>query len=67
MTGQTEPDGDQDQALAPFLALLDADMTARPTEATQPLTPALKARLEALTMAAGHVDPDAAVEGDVAL
>lgn len=67
MTGQTEPDGDQDQALAPFLTLLAADMAARPTKAVQPLAPALEAHLEALAMVAGQVDPDAAIEGDVAL
>lgn len=55
MTGQAEPDGDQDRTLAPFLALLDADMATCPTEAVRSLTPTLEARLEAFAVAAGQV------------
>ena len=53
-----------DPALAPFLALLEADIARRPASAVVPLTPALAARMEAL---AGEVDPDAPIEGMVAL
>lgn len=53
-----------DPALAPFLALLEADMAARPASAVMPLTTALERRMEALT---GEVDPDAPIEGEVAL
>ena len=53
-----------DPALAPFLALLQADLTTRPAEAIQPLTAALTGHLDALTR---DVDPDATIEGDVAL
>ena len=59
------PDEDtSDPALAPFLALLEADMAGRPANAVVPLTPALAARLEALT---GEVEPDTPIEGTVAL
>jgi antitoxin PrlF len=59
------PDEDtSDPALAPFLALLEADIAGRPTNAVVPLTPALATRMEALT---GEVDPDAPIEGEVAL
>ena len=53
-----------DPALAPFLALLQADLTTRPAEAIQPLTAALAGRRDALTR---DVDPDTTIEGDVAL
>ncbi len=53
-----------DPALAPFLALLEADMVGRPANAGVPLTPALAAHMEALT---GEVDPDAPIEGEVVL
>lgn len=51
----------------PFLALLETDLTVRPAEAVQPLTPALIARLEALAGEIGAVDPDEPIEGEVAL
>jgi len=54
-----------DPALAPFLALLERDITARP-EALAPLTPQLAARLTAATEGV-TVDPDAPIEGDVGL
>ncbi len=61
-------DEDADPALMPFLALLQADLASRPTEAVRPLTSALAARLEALTNAVGEVvDLDAPIEGEVAL
>ncbi len=61
------PANDPDPALAPFLALLEADFTAHPTSAVLPLTPALAERLETLADTAGPVDPDAPIDGDVAL
>jgi len=60
-------DETSDPALAPFLALLEADMAGRPADAVTPLTPALAARLEALTRELDEVDPDAPIEGEVAL
>lgn len=57
----------EDPALAPFLALLEADLAARPAEAVRPLPKALAGRLEALAADAGEVDPDAPIEGEVSL
>ena len=54
-----------DPALAPFLALLERDLAARP-EALAPLTADLAARIEAATKNVS-VDPDAPIAGDVAL
>ena len=54
-----------DPALAPFLALLERDITARP-EALVPLTPDLVARMTAATEGV-EADPDAPIEGEVAL
>jgi len=59
----TEPD--EDPALAPFLALLERDIAARP-EALAPLTPELLARITAATEGV-EVDPDAPIDGDVTL
>ena len=56
-----------DPALAPFLALLEADLAARPAEAVRPLLEALAGRLDALAAEVGEVDPDAAIEGEVSL
>ncbi len=56
-----------DPALAPFLALLEADIAGRPAGAVLPLTPALASRIEALTGELNEVDPDAPIEGEVAL
>ncbi|TLU70668.1 type II toxin-antitoxin system PrlF family antitoxin [Lichenicoccus roseus] len=56
-----------DPALAPFLTLLEADMAGRPTGAVLPLTATLAAQLEAVTGELGEVDPDALIEGEVAL
>ncbi len=53
-----------DPALAPFLALLEADIARRPARAVLPLTSELAARIEELT---DETDPDALIEGDVAL
>ena len=62
------PDGDDaDPALAPFLALLEADMASRPAEAVRPLPEALAGRLETLGVMLGDVDPDAPIEGEVSL
>jgi len=57
-------DDTADPALAPFLALLEADIANRPASAVQPLTAALAGRMEALAV---EVDPDAPIEGEVAL
>jgi len=57
----------EDPALAPFLALLEADLAARPAEAVRPLPEALADRLEALGTEAGGGDPDAPIEGEVSV
>ncbi len=54
-------------ALAPFLALLEADIAGRPAMAVLPLTDALAGRIEGLTGELGVVDPNAPIEGEVAL
>jgi antitoxin PrlF len=56
-----------DPALAPFLALLEADLASRPADAVRPLPKALTGRLEALAAEVGEVDPDAPIEGEVGL
>lgn len=56
---------DEDPALAPFLALLERDLAARP-EALVALTPELAARMTAATHGV-EVDPDSPIEGEVAL
>lgn len=65
-----ERDGEgaaEDPALAPFLALLEADLAVRPAEAVRPLPEALAGRLDALAAETGEADPDAAIEGEVSL
>ncbi len=59
----TEPQ--EDPALAPFLALLERDIAARP-EALVRLTPVLAARMTAATEGV-QADPEAAIDGEVAL
>jgi len=59
----TEPDSDP--ALAPFLALLERDIAVRPA-ALVPLTPEMAARMTVATEGV-EVDPDAPIEGEVAL
>jgi antitoxin PrlF len=59
----TEPQ--EDPALAPFLALVERDIAARP-EALVALTPELAARVTAATEGV-EVDPEAPIEGEVAL
>ncbi len=56
---------EEDPALAPFLALLERDMAARP-EALVPLTPEMAARMTAATEGV-ETDPEAPIEGEVAL
>jgi antitoxin PrlF len=56
---------EEDPALAPFLALLERDIAARP-EALVPLTPELADRIAAATEGV-ESDPDAPIEGEVAL
>jgi antitoxin PrlF len=58
--GETE-----DPALAPFLALIEQDLITRP-EAPVALTADLAARMDAATKGVA-VDPDAAIDGEVAL
>jgi antitoxin PrlF len=56
---------EEDPALAPFLALLERDIASRP-EALVPLTPELAARVIVATEGV-EGDPDALIEGEVAL
>jgi antitoxin PrlF len=56
-----------DPALAPFLALLEADLTTQPAEAVRPIPETLAGRLEALAAEVGEVDPDAPIAGEVSL
>ena len=60
-------DDTSDPALAPFLALVEADIAGRPRNAVLPLMADLTRRMEALTGGLGEVDPDAPIEGEVAL
>lgn len=55
------------QALAPFLALLGADLAARPSKAVCPLPEAPTGRLDAQATKVGEMDPDAPIEGKVSL
>ena len=57
----------EDPALAPFLAMLEADLAARPAQAVRPFPEALAGRLDALAAELGEVDPDAPIEGGVSL
>lgn len=59
----TEPE--EDPALAPFLALLEGDMAARP-ETLMPLTSEMATRMRAATEGV-TVDPAAPIEGSVEL
>lgn len=65
VTVRAVDDAEADPALAPFLDLLARDMAGRPA-ALVALTPALAARIEALT-ADVSTDPGAPVKGDVVL
>ncbi len=56
----------EDPALAPFLALLAADMAARP-HSLRKITPAMVRGLDIVLAATGPVDPEAPIEGDVSL
>jgi hypothetical protein len=56
-----------DPALAPFLALLEADLVTRPGEAVRPVPETLVDRLDTLAAEVGEVDPDAPIEGEVSL
>ena len=56
-----------DPALAPFLALLEADLIARPADAVRPLPGLLAGRLDALADELGEVDPTTTIEGEVSL
>ncbi len=59
-------DAPHDPALAPFLALLEADIAARP-DALIPLGGTMGAQMDALARDIGEVDLDEAIEGEVAL
>jgi antitoxin PrlF len=56
---------EEDPALAPFLALLERDIAARP-EALVPFTPELAARMTAATEGV-EIDSDTPIDGEVAL
>lgn len=58
-------DSEADPALAPFLALLERDIAARPV-ALIPFTRELAARIAAATEGI-EVNPDAPIDGEVAL
>ena len=58
---------DADPALAPFLRLLAADLATRPSEGVRPITENLAARMTDITDDIGQADPDAPIEGEVAL
>jgi antitoxin PrlF len=60
-------DDERDPALAPFLALIEADIAARPSEAVRQLTPEFISRLTALAEEIGEVDLDAPIDGEVSL
>lgn len=51
-------EADGDPALAPFLALLAADLAARPDAAVQPIPTDLLARTATLAREVGEVDPE---------
>lgn len=63
VSAAAEPENDP--ALAPFLALLEHDIAARPA-ALVPLTLELAARMTAATEGVA-ADPDAPIDGEVAL
>lgn len=65
--GLPEGKGAEDPALAPFLALLEADLAVRPAEAVRPFPEALADRLDALAAEVGVMDPDDPIEGEVSL
>ena len=56
----------EDPALAPFLALLEAEIIARP-EALIPLTDKYIAEIRELAAKIGYVDPDEIIEDEVDL
>jgi antitoxin PrlF len=58
-------EAEHDPALAPFLALIESDIAARP-EALVPLTADLAARMTAATEGV-TADPEGPIEGEVAL
>lgn len=57
----------QDPALAPFLALLAADLVTRPTAAIHPLPQSEISRLEIVAQEVGVLDLDEPIEGDLRL
>ena len=67
VTVHATPEEDhEDPALAPFLALLEADIVARP-EALVPLSPEFIAKMKALADEIGYVDPEEIIVGEVDL
>ena len=69
VTVHAQPDADEDPALAPFLAVLAADMAVRP-DAVRPIPESLLDQLDSIAAemgAMGEVDLDAPIEGDSGL
>jgi antitoxin PrlF len=62
-----EPEDAADPALAPFLALLEADLAQHPAQAVKPFPETLAYRLDAVAAEVGPVDADAPIEGEVSL
>ena len=61
-----QEEDDSDPALRPFLALLEADLVRRPQDVVD-IPPDLAEKWDALAASIGRVDPDAPIEGDLAL
>ncbi|QET91498.1 type II toxin-antitoxin system PrlF family antitoxin [Roseomonas mucosa] len=57
----------EDPALAPFLALLEADLATRPGEAIQAFPETLANHLDGLAAEVGPVDTNDPIEGEVSL
>jgi len=65
ITVRAAHEADEDPALAPFLALIARDLAGRPG-AVAAFTPSLAHRIAAATEGV-VADPDASIDGDVAL
>jgi antitoxin PrlF len=61
-----DQDEGADPALAPFLALVEADIAGRPS-AVRPLSEKLASQMTALASDVGESDPDAPIEGQTVL
>ena len=60
-----ESDGHPDEALMPFLVLLEHDLITRPAEAARQLTDTLVRRLEVLSAEIGQLDPATPITDEV--